>query len=95
VRTTGSGLSPAGVCVIAKPEWIGRVPQVRQGVPGPKTMERSPHDRIACIWRMGLVPQDYILGNFQPSLAGLVLLVDSYPALRAGLFSAVPSGLNP
>jgi hypothetical protein len=43
---------------------------------------------------MGENTQDYILGNFQPSLAGLVRAFKSYPALRAGLLSAVPPGLN-
>jgi hypothetical protein len=31
---------------IARPEGIGRVPQVRQSVPGTKTTGRSPHERI-------------------------------------------------
>jgi hypothetical protein len=47
--TTGTFDRPCGVCVITRSGGVGRVPQVRQSVPGPKTMGRSPHDRICSI----------------------------------------------
>jgi hypothetical protein len=38
--------------------------------------------------------QDYLLGYFQPSLAGLVRSFDPTQHWRTGLLSAVPAGLS-
>ena len=45
-------------------------------------------------WFMLSTPtQDCVLGYSQPSLRDWLMFVNSYPGLRPGLLSAVPSGL--
>jgi hypothetical protein len=68
--------------------WVGPVPEGRLKV----AQDASPG--IAELCGRGQDAQDCVLGYFQPSLAGLVRSSESYPALRAGLLSAVPAGLN-
>jgi hypothetical protein len=48
-----------------------------------------------CLRENPPVPQGTAERYFQPSLTGLDFARIPYPALRAGLLSDVPSGLNP